>query len=109
MSRFFAHSPNSSGEWHDLPKHLRDVAEQARASMEHLSPIEDLHASLPVFVCSGRNQEDQKRTCELFFRLVFSALTDADFLDTEKHFNAARHASRSNSPRLQDLWTLFKT
>jgi CRISPR-associated endonuclease/helicase Cas3 len=203
MPSYFAHSANSSGQWHDLPQHLSDVAKQARvfaakfgagefgywaglwhdlgkfvqefqaylegrerkgpdhstagaihafslfdqlarlvaghhcglpndtdlerrvkdkkkkkladaalerarATLVNLSPVEDLWESLPEFVRSGSSEEDHKRSCELFFRLVFSALTDADFLDTEKHFNAAKHALRFNSPKLKDLWTLFE-
>jgi hypothetical protein len=30
MTSFFAHSANASGDWHDLPTHLRDVAEKGR-------------------------------------------------------------------------------
>jgi CRISPR-associated endonuclease/helicase Cas3 len=44
---------------------------------------------------------------ELFLRLVFSALVDADFLDTERHFQAGRAAVREGAPALTTLWQEF--
>ena len=44
---------------------------------------------------------------ELFVRMVFSALVDADFLDTEQHFNGGKTAARANHWPLADLWERF--
>ncbi len=42
---------------------------------------------------------------ELFLRMLFSALVDADFMDTERHFDPERAASRRKS---SDLFALSK-
>ena len=45
---------------------------------------------------------------ELWLRMVFSALVDADFLDTERHFNPGRAALRSSAPDMAQLWDRFQ-
>jgi CRISPR-associated endonuclease/helicase Cas3 len=45
---------------------------------------------------------------EMFLRLAFSALVDADFLDTERHFNAAQAESRTSDLGLDALWQRFE-
>lgn len=44
---------------------------------------------------------------ELFIRMVFSALVDADYLNTEKHFNAKQYILRQNQQRIENLWSRF--
>src|SRR3989338_4056727 len=44
---------------------------------------------------------------ELFIRMVFSALVDADYLDTEKHFNEKQYLLRQNQQRIENLWSRF--
>lgn len=39
-----------------------------------------------------------------FVRMLFSCLTDADFLDTEKHLDAKRSDWRGDYPPISDLW-----
>jgi CRISPR-associated endonuclease/helicase Cas3 len=41
---------------------------------------------------------------ELFLRMVFSALVDADCLDTEAHFNPDKAGAREDAPELPALW-----
>ncbi len=45
---------------------------------------------------------------ELFIRLLFSALVDADFLDTERHFTAGQVSRRNDGPSLIALWQDFE-
>lgn len=44
---------------------------------------------------------------EFFARIAFSALVDADFLDTEQHFNAGERPERSNRWNITNLWHTF--
>ena len=46
---------------------------------------------------------------ELWLRLLFSALVDADYLDTERHFNQARTEGRGYTLSIPDLWDRFQT
>lgn len=45
---------------------------------------------------------------ELCLRMLFSALVDADFLNTESHFNLGKSAARGNWTRPADLWPIFR-
>ncbi len=45
---------------------------------------------------------------ELFIRFLFSALVDADFLDTEAHYANAASPDRGGYPSLDDLWEWFQ-
>ncbi len=46
---------------------------------------------------------------EFFARMTFSALVDADLLDTEQHFNAGKRPERANHWPIADLWERFTT
>lgn len=45
---------------------------------------------------------------ELFTRMLFSALVDADHLDTEAHFSPGRREARRRAPELSELWSVFE-
>ena len=45
---------------------------------------------------------------EFFIRMVFSTIVDADYLDTEAHFDINRHLLRELNNSLEDLWTDFE-
>lgn len=47
------------------------------------------------------------RSAEFFLRMLFSALVDADFLDTEAHFNPERGAYRDIDIDMKTLWQRF--
>ena len=47
--------------------------------------------------------------CEFLIRMLFSALVDADWLDTEAHFNSAKIALRGNAVHLSELWNRFES
>lgn len=49
-----------------------------------------------------------KHEREFFIRMTFSALVDADYLDTESHFGAHRTQSRGGSSGIDELWRRFE-
>jgi CRISPR-associated endonuclease/helicase Cas3 len=63
-------------------------------------PKPPVQFALPVHV---RTELD----AEFFLRMVFSALVDADFLDTERHFNSEQADQRSGASALPELWARF--
>lgn len=44
---------------------------------------------------------------ELFIRMLFSTLVDADYLNTEKHFNEKQYILRQNQQQIETLWNRF--
>jgi CRISPR-associated endonuclease/helicase Cas3 len=85
--------------------------ERARTILSTIKPDSPLDAKLPPFL-QGRtqkqkDQDDLKRRLELFLRLVFSALVDADFLDTERHFHPKESQLRGQRPEVNHLWEQF--
>lgn len=59
--------------------------------------IMDSDALLPAFV------QTDEIACEFFLRMAFSALVDADCLDTERHFTPATAAQRGDAPTIAAL------
>ena len=73
----------------------------ARAAIADLEP--SVVIDLPDFVRRNRTG------AELWLRMVFSAVVDADFLDTERHFNSGRSAARNPAASPQQLWERFQS
>jgi len=80
------------------PDVLRSI-EIARDELPALTPRARLAA--PYFA------EKDPLSAEFFVRMLFSALIDADFLDTERHFNAKRGVLRENRHAISSLWERF--
>ncbi|TQV62471.1 MAG: CRISPR-associated helicase Cas3' [Halothiobacillaceae bacterium] len=75
---------------------------------------EALHASPPVGLLSKEGIELDLRAIPggkdgfaLWVRMLFSALVDADFLDTERYMDPGRFESRNRWPRLEALSSVF--
>lgn len=88
-----------------LPERAKsaEVADALRAARLHLPEIDPQRpASFPANFSS-------KHATELLLRMVFSALVDADFLDTEAHFDAAKSERRDGAPALDELWRRFES
>ena len=68
--------------------------------------IKDIQPSSPLQVPDfARNDAT---AAELWLRMVFSALVDADFLDTEQHFNPDKTAVRRAPRDLDSIWERFQ-
>jgi CRISPR-associated endonuclease/helicase Cas3 len=46
---------------------------------------------------------------ELRLRMLFSALVDADYIDTERHFDSEKSSVRGQWTRPSDLWAIFRS
>lgn len=74
------------------------VAREWAGSAGVLLPLEtDFSQVIPPF--AGRNE----RACEFWLRMCFSALVDADYRDTERHFNPETAADRSGGASIASL------
>ncbi|MFT4038434.1 MAG: CRISPR-associated helicase Cas3' [Thermomicrobiales bacterium] len=60
-------------------------------------PTADPDTLIPAWALADR------ATCEFFLRMVFSALVDADCLDTERHFTPTDAAWRGDAPTIAEL------
>jgi CRISPR-associated endonuclease/helicase Cas3 len=81
---------------------------RARQDIQTLEPTISLESALPEFLRGKTHTSHAKaqlrQRLELFIRMVFSALVDADFLDTEHHFDPSRSHRRGSSVGLDELW-----
>jgi CRISPR-associated endonuclease/helicase Cas3 len=68
--------------------------------------VRDAARSLPQPKVKSVSRSDTRR--ELFIRILFSAMVDADYLDTESHFKPAHTLLRSATVNLQSLWEKFQ-
>jgi CRISPR-associated endonuclease/helicase Cas3 len=89
-------------------KLAQEAIDRTQEALGVLTPACDLTTTLPAFIASADTGQERARSVEFFSRMLFSALTDSDFLDTEKHFESSRNLGRSGSPSLQEVWVLFE-
>lgn len=81
----------------------------AQDVMGDLRPPEGLEGRVPPFLgARSSGGTSRERRVDLFLRMVFSALVDADFLDTEAHFDPDRALRRTGVPALDELWERFE-
>ena len=79
---------------------VAEALEAARQAIPDLEPQGSM--DLPDFVKHDRVK------AELWVRMVFSALVDADFLDTERHFNPGKAGLRQSGQNAEQLWERFQ-
>lgn len=91
---------------------VTEALELARSALARVSPDHSLPDRLPAFLkqppATRSDGENLFRQTELFLRMVFSSLVDADFLDTETHFDSERSRNRTGAPALCELWKRFE-
>lgn len=90
---------------------IRTALELGRQALPQITPEYPLTQRLPDFLLTKPSRVTESkhlsRRTELFLRMVFSALVDADFLDTEAHFDKERSVKRTGAPLLEELWRRF--
>lgn len=73
----------------------------AQSDLGSLKPSIDLQTTL-------KNAPRDELEREVFLRLLFSCLVDADYLDTEEHFESANTAARGSKFSVIQLWDAFE-
>jgi CRISPR-associated endonuclease/helicase Cas3 len=87
-------------QWYADKKADTDAAiAVARQALPEL--FEDISLQLPDYAMKNPHAG------EFFLRFLFSVLVDADFLDTEEHFNPKRLATRKTAVSIETLWQRF--
>lgn len=83
---------------------LDAYADEHKASLERLFEFAKRLPTPPEWQPSTLSDHDR----ELFIRMTFSALVDADYLDTEAHFDAHRARARVGTSDMEELWRRFE-
>jgi len=86
-----------------LSQKLEQHIERMQAMFQH---VVEYVKELPI-PSQVRLPEMSNTQRELFIRMVFSAIVDADHLNTEKHFNESQFNLRQKQQTLKDLWDRF--
>ncbi|WP_071521552.1 CRISPR-associated helicase/endonuclease Cas3 [Neomoorella thermoacetica] len=87
-------------------KRYNTALQNARRVIPSLEPKQPLDMELPPFLQEGAGVDVASRV-ELFLRLLFSSLVDADFLDTERHFDPSLTKLRQKGASIANLWSLL--
>jgi len=82
---------------------LSSILQVAQAQLPELTSLLNSKLQLPT-----RFPEQDRLAWEMLTRMLFSCLVDADFLDTEQHFDPERASRRGQNPTLHDLWQRFE-
>ncbi len=87
-----------------LAQKLDAYADEHKALLERLFEFAKRLPTPPEWHLKALSDHDR----ELFIRMTFSALVDADYLDTEAHFDAHRARARVGTPAMEELWRKFE-
>ncbi len=97
----------------DLDARLEDALKEGRLAkaLENPARVVPLapQPTPPPFLAGPADVsgDDLKRRYEFWVRMLFSCLVDADFLDTERHFDSGRSQQRGRYPGLAALKDMF--
>jgi CRISPR-associated endonuclease/helicase Cas3 len=95
------HSPTEMRQWFQqkqqgMQQAITAAIDTARQALPNLEPSDKL--LFPSYVATNPS------TAEIFLRLLFSTLVDADCLDTEAHFHPERVGLRGSDVEMSELW-----
>ena len=85
------------------PQRLTNVIRSMASEMPDLLPKSEIEGQLARSLDSYEDAE-----VEMLIRMLFSALVDADFLNTEAHFHPEKAPLRGSRATPQKLWNLFQ-
>jgi CRISPR-associated endonuclease/helicase Cas3 len=95
-----------SGELSSALEHFLSEKPDALSLMQRF--LKGLQSSLPPLRLIRHSAREQETRRELFIRMLFSTLVDADYLDTEVHFEPENARLRSRWPPIDELWKRFE-
>ncbi|MFQ5714232.1 MAG: CRISPR-associated helicase Cas3' [Candidatus Scalinduaceae bacterium] len=91
----------------DQPGSLSQKLEECMQKNHELFQLIAEHAKILPSPPQVNLPEMTRTQRELFIRMVFSALVDADYLNTEKHFNEKQYVLRQKQYLIESLWSRF--
>lgn len=86
----------------DSEREMTEAVEVAARHAPELLALPDTLDSRRIVLDVPGQREGEPLAQSLWLRMLFSALVDADFLDTEAYFNRGQSAQRSGFPPLTD-------
>jgi len=96
-------SPSGFKAWLQERSEGNTIQGALEAAFEELPELRD--KSRPPLPAELINES---LSAEMFMRMLYSCLVDADYIDTEQHFAGRRAAFRSSGVYLADLWPRFE-
>ena len=83
--------------------HLSDIIRDQTGQIDDFLPAPQVRKALMAAAAT-----DISTDLEMIIRMLFSAVVDADFLDTEAHFHPEKAPLRESGATPQELWNLFQ-
>jgi CRISPR-associated endonuclease/helicase Cas3 len=88
---------------------LETFVEDVERLKQMQAALKTLNLSIPSLKLPGSELSCDPTRRELFVRMLFSSLVDADYLDTEQHFDPDQAKLRSQESPLEVLWEKLRT
>ncbi len=92
----------------ELDESYQTVLEKARLELGELKADQDFN-ELITNIFKDISGIDKAYRFEMLTRILFSCLVDADYLDTESHFDPDKTAQRGSNISIPELWQKLET
>lgn len=86
-----------------LSQRLEEHLQKKQSTFQHIVEYAKRLPSPPKVILPGLTLTQR----ELFIRMIFSSLVDADYLNTEKHFKENQYFLRQKQQSIERLWDKF--